>query len=144
MKRYLAPLLLAVLFITVLGSCRKRSDQFSLYHFLPGDWTLTHIGADINGNNIPDPDELTPVAGTLPVPVDISFNKDLTGNARISYDSYSFNVDFIWGLKDSEQILFTARGLDTTEYFIHSFETSHLTVYDPNLEGGTWELFARK
>ena len=149
MKKYLLLATLSAFLTGSFSACTKKNDDYSRYHLLPGEWRLTHMGPDANMNGAPDEDELLPfeelipLEGSIQLPVDITFRKDLSGTARVKFDSYSFNADFKWGLTNDEQTLFIARGADTTLYNIHSFEASKITVFDANLPGGMWEVFQR-
>lgn len=84
-------------------SCTKDRDD-SMYHYLPGTWKMTHMGADANGNNLLESAELMELPQNSSMTT--TFHADRTGFGAMNMGGgMSMNTKFMWTTNERAQML---------------------------------------
>ena len=125
-------MLLPVLAIALLGSCKKDDDTpATRAEMLAGTWNTSEVGVDSNANGTWDASEHHPAAGSADA-VKITFNGDGTGTATYAVIAIPFAIT--WNLQNNDndlRLISNVSGtVDTTIENIVSFSNTEAIVRD--------------
>jgi len=129
-----------------ITSCKKSDDSQSRRDILTqGQWNLSRIGDDANGNNNMDSNE-TVSAAAAQMSANVNFYTDNTYQlVFITNDTVVFKGN--WTLVNGDQTIRTIvtnmGPNDTTMLDIHNISSTNLTLLQRTDTTGTWEVFGK-
>lgn len=132
MQKIIIPATIALLSLSVLPSCKKKSDDPSRTQLLMGSWKATQQGADDNTNGSWDQSEHHTISsdstGTF------TFSNNGSGTLAVTVMGMPFSQPFTWNLMNNDQdlrMIITGFGSnDTTDLNIVTIDASNLILKD--------------
>lgn len=150
MTRYsvnLIPAIAAVCACLLFSNCRKKDDGPSeTRRNLVGSWKVTAVGADQNGNKMPDLDEIV----AIPESTSLTnvFNEDGTGSGMISSGAFPVSTTTTWELSNEDKtlkVIYSTSGIAITRYYqMITITPSVMTMADTTLSPWTFMVSTKQ
>ena len=130
---YTALLLVMLIGVTSISSCKKKESDPPRRELITGTWKMTQMGTDVNGNGAWDQDEVGSVPSTYALT--LIFNTDGTGTGLINYMGFPVSGNMTWELANADndlKVTLTVVGMPliTLNYTFTSFTRSEIKVKD--------------
>ena len=129
-------------------ACRGNDDDEVIptyYNTIQGEWTLSFVGADLNGNNTIDANEIYPAADTNIVG-NITFNADRSGYAYANYESFPLpGSSFTYTIEQNGTKLVTLVGESKLSSNITTLDNNNLVLLNKStgFANGIWLGFVK-
>ena len=136
-------LLLCLSLVCVLFSCNKDNDD-SIRHYVQGEWRLTKIGADLNGNETLESNEMIPLPDST---IMTTFYEDGTGLGSFNAFAPSNGVPFTWSTDERDHLLTVNSQTTsfTTKFKVQDIDNFSLLNQDVNIFGAKiWTVYSRQ
>ncbi len=143
MKQYRSAISLACILVSFLFSCKKSESSSVQQNDLTGNWRITRIAIDSNGNGIIDNNEL--LAATFYDSTHVyQFSSDGTGQVTSSGSNIS---SFSWALiNDNTYLKLYFPGSITGQAIQHldTLSAEVMTLRDTSVTPVVWNLYTKQ